>query len=106
MMLERFQINGVIPVSVTDIRALISEMMMSTSGPYGQILEKLNKISSNQTTSTLCTSSSSTTISARESTLNESVGIVYYWRGYNDKVHIVPYGFKFPSYNVSTMWNL
>jgi hypothetical protein len=105
MMLERFQINGVIPVSLTDIRALISEMMMSTSGPYGQILEKLNEISSNQTTSTLCTSSS-TTISARESTLSESVGIVYYWRGYDDKVHTVPYGFKFPSYNVSTMWNL
>jgi hypothetical protein len=105
MMLERFQINGVIPVSLTDIRALISEMMMSTSGPYGQILQKLNEISSNQTTSTLCTSSS-TTISATESTLSESVGIVYYWRGYDDKVHTVPYGFKFPSYNVSTMWNL
>ncbi len=61
-MLERFQINGVIPVSLTDIRALISEMMIATSGPCGQILEKLNEISSNQTTSTLCTSSSSTNL--------------------------------------------
>ncbi len=28
IMLERFQINGVIPVSLTNIRALISEMMI------------------------------------------------------------------------------
>jgi len=35
-----------------------------------------------------------------------TTGTVHYWRGVDDHVHVVPYGFRFPSYTCFVMWQL
>lgn len=109
ILLENFQINGVSPITLGDIRTIISDMLTSHNGPLQTIIEKLDRISDNQhasATTSLTIASSNNDVVLPLSNEIEVRGQYFYWHLVDDKVHKVPYGFKWPSHDLSTMYRL
>lgn len=110
-LLERFQINGVIPVSINDIRTLITEMMSTHNISIGHhlttISQQIQQLQNGQFNTTNNTNNTNQINTAQQQQLlTATTGDVHYWPGVDDLAHMVPYGFKFPSYTCFTMWNL
>jgi hypothetical protein len=106
LILERFQVQGVVPITVNDIRTCIAEALNCPDGPLTSISQTLHahgkalkNLSSNGGDHSSPTLNSSTPDGAL------SNGNVHYWPG-DGRMHRVPKGFKFPSYSVGTMFNL
>lgn len=101
--LERFEINGVVPVTRGDIRHCIDEVLGLEDGPLATVIS-LMKEQYQRVESIVCNQDRSD-ISPQESDL-DCPGTLHYWKG-DQKMHMVYEGFEFPSlYVVATMWRL
>jgi hypothetical protein len=107
-LLERFQVNGVVPVTLNEIRSIIREMLSTNNQALSQSLITIteqqaaimNTLNNNGNTS------NGGGIHASGTTTTAPTGMLYHWRGIDDKMHTVPHGFVFPSYTCKTMWSL
>ena len=98
-MLERFNVEGVVPVTRGDIHACINEAFAESGGHFENLCKRVDivvrSVESRQNELPRSTSESVTCVSNSAS--------VYAW---GERFHMVPEGFIFPSYSVGTMWNL
>ena len=107
---ERFQINGVIPLTPDDIiRCIIEVFDDSANTPMASLnarLDTQDMILRRLDTGVRIKGRMDNDITGNEN-INTSItrGLMYTWPG-DDRLHHVPAGFKFPSFNVATMWNL
>jgi len=109
LLLQRFQINGAIPISITEIRSLINEML---SSQYQTITHSLATITAQQSSMIQrienggLNNNQSVNPSNGDSQARMTAGNLFRWIGIDELFHRVPHGFKFPSYTCYTMWNL
>lgn len=110
LVLERFELSGVVPVTKDDIRNCIEEVL-GVNGPIQQLLSRIE--TENRSTIdalTRCSLSTSrdndnSDVNAVENDGSHHTGYVHLWSS-DGRLHMVPEGFTFPSYVVGTMWNL
>ena len=74
---------------------LISQQLLTITEQQSQLIHTITNGSNNNNATD--TSNPQTAI---------CTGSLYYWTGIDDKMHTVPFNFKFPSYTCNTMWNL
>ena len=103
-LLERFKIDGVVPMTLDDIRRCIGEIMSSDTGPLATIAANIARIQHVQGAGNDGTTNVDIHAEALPVDVNYT-GIIYHWPG-DDRIHKVPVNFKFPSYVLGTMWNL
>ena len=96
-LLERFDVNGVIPVTKADIQRTMMEVFRGENSPLHDIMKALQSLKSSETTQTQMS-----TAHREELTYSAEA---HMWSKDNH-FHLVPDNFRFPSYNVSTMWEL
>lgn len=113
--LRRVVVNGAVPISMTDIRRVISEMIESPTGVHSKIMTALTEIEANQKVlmekhGAVQTSGSIGDANATSQDLGSkpffdeaSRTFLHFWGG---KLHRVPKGFVFPSYDTRTVWHL
>jgi hypothetical protein len=113
--LQRVAVNGAVPISMTDIRKVISEMIESPTGVHSKIMTTLTEIEANQKLlmekhGAVSTSSSTGAVNATSQDIaskpffdESSRTFLHFWGG---KLHRVPNGFVFPSYDTRTVWHL
>lgn len=103
ILLERFHIDGIVPVTRGDIQSCITEVLGMQDGPFAQLMEKVDTMLNNRHSNRLLDSpGEESQLGDRRSGSNSGCKM-YMWGG---MWHIVPEGFMFPSFNVATMWNL
>lgn len=105
-------IEGAIPVISFDVERIVREKLSAVfeapGGKLDQINIALERISQQQADGVLqhhFLSASSNDIGATGALITYT-GDIHHWPGVDDKIHIVPLGFTWPSYNATTMWNL
>jgi hypothetical protein len=96
-LLERFDVNGVVPVTKADIQRTMMEVFRGENSPLHDIMKALQSLKSSETTQTQMS-----TAHREELTYSAEAHL---WSKDNH-FHLVPDNFRFPSYNVSTMWEL
>lgn len=113
--LQRVAVNGAVPISMTDIRKVISEMIESPTGVHSKIMTALTEIEANQkllmekhgavstSSSTGAANATSQDIASKPFFDESSRTFLHFWGG---KMHRVPKGFVFPSYDTRTVWHL
>ena len=92
-MLQRFSVNGAIPVTLDDMKTMIGQVV-------AQMRAEMNSAS---TAVTAALSSSSPTSSSSSDVSDDPRFRVWMWKG---RMHPVPQGWQFPSTDVKATWNL
>ena len=99
-LLDRFQVNGVVPVTRGDITAAVNNALLMEDGPISTLVARMDA------QDRAATRAAEPVITADEGDVqNNSHAMLHLWRR-DGFFHTVPEGFIFPSYSVSTMWNL
>jgi hypothetical protein len=111
LILQRVEVQGASMVSIGDIRNLIAGILNEEGGLH----QSIQTLTTQQSTLIArMDSSASSSLQPPASSPSNSVGGVnvamvsgtfHVWPG-DSRLHTVPHGFVFPSYSVSTMWNL
>lgn len=104
VLLEQFQINGTTPITIESMRRLILDELVTNDGPLSQIRNSIDQMrtemhrngSQNRETTT-------TVINPIDNNAHSNLHV---WPVGDGRLHRVPYGFRWPSYNTSTIWNL
>jgi hypothetical protein len=96
-LLEQVRVDGANPITLDSIRRLISEMLVVDGGPLVQIRESIQQLTLRLSGQNALTAPP----------FNQVVqGIPHLWPNGDGRFHRVPFGFKWPSYNTTTVWNL
>ncbi len=112
LILERYKIDNVAPVTKEDMRRMMHEIMNEEGSAYATINSKLQTIcdQQNQMLGQLTEKSVVTPVTRTNSPAIMRTGQYYIWRSdigdLSGRMHYVPEGFVFPSYSTQTMWNL
>ena len=109
LILEKVQVEGAKQISLEDIRQLITEIVNSPSGPLGSMCDSLKTLGDQQLRiANRIESMGSTSFHPHEqpAVASNMTGFIHYWTGIDDKLHMVPSGFVWPSFVTSVMWNL
>ena len=113
-MLERIEIGGARPISIQDIRNIINELLTSEEGPISAIASSLQRLTDQQTRMvermTSAASSATSGDGINSHMIDIGGGSIHYWidsegRRVDDKMHMVPFGFKWPNHVTGIMWN-
>ena len=101
---ERFEINGAVAISREDVRSCICEVLRMDAGPMADIRDALRKLQKSQEgNAQIATVPSTAEDTAVVSAHNPAC--IHTWL-HSDHLHMVPEEFIFPSFYVSTMWQL
>ena len=105
-LVDRFQIDGVRPITRDDIRESILDIINSASGPFVEVVQSLRRLESSQhTTNAGTVASSSSSLPSDTSRSIQCPNRMHLWKS-DSRLHYVPENFKFPSQYVGTMWHL
>jgi hypothetical protein len=105
VLLEQVRVDGAHPITLDSIRRLISEMLVVDGGPLAQIRDSIQQLS--QRLSTQQTLTAPSNVNNGNPLNNDAItGTIHLWPNSDGRLHRVPFGFKWPSYNTSTIWNL
>lgn len=113
-LLKRFTVQGVIPVTVDDIRKTVMELLNCPDNPS---FAKLCAIENRLHNLVISSGNNSSDVHQGDQLIEQQLSssnnntttpqsFVHYWPNVDEKAHLVPYGFKFPSYTVHNMWSL
>jgi hypothetical protein len=113
VLLDRFQVAGVIPFTSGDIRNLVLEVLDSPGGRFSEISSQLSALVQQQTSlvshlrdqSLGVANSSFGNGSAAAAPSPNYSGEIHMWPNC-PRFHMVPFGFKWPSYTTNTVMNL
>ena len=104
VLLDQFRIDGTTPITLDSMRRLISEMLVSNDGPLCQIRDSINLL--RQQLMQPVGETAASDVTANNSMNRNAQAQVHMWPGGDGRLHRVPFGFKWPSYNTSTIWTL
>jgi len=105
VLLEQVRVDGANPITLDSIRRLISEMLVVDGGPLSQIRDSIQQLSQRLMIQQNLTVPSD--VSQGNPLINDTItGTIHHWPNGDGRFHRVPFGFKWPSYNTSTIWNL
>ena len=105
-------IEGAVPVTSFDIERIVTDKLSAIfeapGGKMDQITTALERISQQQSNGGGGSEHQLPSNSYHHggSSLGTYTGEIHHWTGVDDRIHMVPLGFKWPSYNAATMWNL
>jgi len=100
-LLEQVRIDGANPITADSIRRIIHDMLVSNGGPLTQIRDSIQQLSQQ-----FGQSPSQRIANVIQAVNHNSSPNLHVWPTNDGRLHRVPYGFKWPSYNTSTLWNL
>ena len=104
-LLEQVRVDGAIPITPDSVRRIIHDMLVSDGGPLARIQNSILQLSQ-QVTLNRGPSIQTPMTTVIHPINHDSSATLHAWPTNDGRLHRVPYGFKWPSYNTSTIWNL
>jgi len=107
VLLDQVRVDGANPITLDSMRRLIIDMHEADDGPFSRINASIQQLS-RQWNPYQSNSTGINGLPVRSASADEQLvaGNLHMWPNGDGRFHRVPFGFRWPSYNTSTLWNL